>query len=189
MSREAYKLAVGFFLDTVAVIKPDQWENNALGVWNLRDLVGHTARAITNVELYAKVGAGGRTVDRANSEAVVERGREAGRQLGDDPLVAVRAHAERVLAFMDGIPDDHTLDAVAGNMTLLGYLPSRVQELTTHSIDIARTIGHEAEPPDECLRVSLYWYVDRLIQRGTGVEVVLALTGREPLPDGFNVFG
>ncbi len=56
MSREVFKLAVEYYLDTVAAIKLDQLDRNALGVWNLRDLLGHTARAFTNVERYALSG-------------------------------------------------------------------------------------------------------------------------------------
>ena len=177
MSRKVFKQAAGYYLDTVAAIKPDQWDRNALGVWNLRDLVGHTSRAFTNVERYATVGyTAGPPV--GSDDDIAERGREAGRQLGSDPIAAVQEIAKRVLSFIDGLPDDHVLDTSAGKMSLIDFLPSRVQELTTHSIDIARAIGLDATPPVECLRVSLYWYVDRAIRRGTGTEVVLALTGR-----------
>ena len=167
MSREAYRLAVGFFLDTVAAIKPDQWEDDALGVWNVRNLVGHTARSMTNVEQYATVGAGGRT-GIGSDDDIAQRGREAGRQLGENPATAVRGIAERVLPLIDSLADDYQLETAVGRVTLIDYLPSRIQELTTHSLDLAKAIGRNATPPEECLRVSLYWYADQAIRRGRG---------------------
>ena len=56
MSREAFEQAVPFFVETVAQVRSDQWEELALGVWNVRDLVGHTSRAMLTVEQYATVG-------------------------------------------------------------------------------------------------------------------------------------
>jgi hypothetical protein len=41
----------------------------------------------------------------------------------------------------------------------------------------------------ECLRASLYYHADRAIERNQAVELVLALTGREPLSEGFNLVG
>ena len=50
MSKEAYKLAARFFVDTVARVQPTQWDDVGLGEWNVRDLVGHTSRSLTRVE-------------------------------------------------------------------------------------------------------------------------------------------
>ncbi len=186
MSREVFKLAVEYYLDTVAAIKLDQLDRNALGVWNLRDLLGHTARAFTNVERYATVGfTAGPPV--GSDDDIAARGIEAGRQLGNEPLAAVREIAKRVVSFVDALPDNHVLDTSAGQMSLIEFLPSRVQELTTHSIDIARAIGLDAAPPEEYLRVMLYWLADQAIVRKQSVDMVLVLTGRETLPDGFNL--
>lgn len=56
MSKEAFSEAVGFFLDVASRVPDDAWANGALGVWNVRDLVGHTSRAILLVEEYATEG-------------------------------------------------------------------------------------------------------------------------------------
>src|SRR5665213_2557749 len=40
------------FLDLVAEVRPEQWGDPALGSWDVRSLVGHTARAISTVETY-----------------------------------------------------------------------------------------------------------------------------------------
>lgn len=45
MSKETFNEAVAFFLDTASRIPDDTWMNEALGVWNVRDLVD-LARAL-----------------------------------------------------------------------------------------------------------------------------------------------
>ena len=45
MIRAAYTNAAHWFAATVAQIAPEQWDQIALGEWNVRDLTGHTARA------------------------------------------------------------------------------------------------------------------------------------------------
>ena len=44
MNKGAYEQAAQFFADTVAKVGPNQWDDSALGVWSVRDLVGHTSR-------------------------------------------------------------------------------------------------------------------------------------------------
>ena len=50
MSRLAYRQAVACFLDTAGKVQAEQWGTLALGVWSVRDLVGHSSRSITRVE-------------------------------------------------------------------------------------------------------------------------------------------
>src|SRR5207249_12098499 len=102
MMREAYAAAAAFFVDTVGQIGPTQWEQPGLGVWTVRDLVGHTSRALLTVELYLAKPAAQREVMRpvdyirhaqaglADPASVAARGREAGVALGSDPIAAVR---------------------------------------------------------------------------------------------------
>ena len=52
MSRAAYVDAAALFVDTVGQVGPTQWEQSGLGVWTIRDLVGHTSRALLTVEMY-----------------------------------------------------------------------------------------------------------------------------------------
>ena len=87
-----------------------------LGVWTVRDLVGHTARALSTVETYLDTSADdveiARPVDYfvrameslANSEEVAERGRLAGQSLGPHPATTVRRTVERVLERLETIP-------------------------------------------------------------------------------------
>jgi len=110
MSREAYEIAAELFVNTVEQIGPTQWEQPGLGVWTVRDLVGHARRALLTVELYLAEPAAQREVVRpvdyflraqvglADPASVAARGRAAGVALGSDPIAAVRAIAARVLA-------------------------------------------------------------------------------------------
>ncbi len=185
MSRDAFEQAVPFFLETVERIRPDQWETLALGVWNVRDLVGHTSRAMLNVEQYATVGA-----DRTGfgtAEEIAERGREAGRALGDDPAGAVRDIATRVLSLIERLPDDHPVRTPAGERPLVQYLRSRVTELTIHTVDLADALGLEAQAPEGCWSVTLHVLADMAVRGGSAKDVAFALTGRGALADGFSL--
>ena len=185
MSREAFEQAVPFFVETAALVQPDQWETPALGVWSVRDLVGHVSRAMLTVEQYATVGA-----DRGGfgtADEIAERGRASGRALGDDPAGAVREIATRVLGLVGGLPDDHPMKTPAGERPLAQYLGSRVTELTIHTVDLANALGIDVEAPAECWRVTLHGLADRAVQGGTAKEVAFALTGRRALADGFSL--
>ncbi len=185
MSREAFHLAIGYFTDIVSRVADDAWDKPALGVWSVRDLVGHTSRAMTTVELYATVGPGRATI--GTSDDIAERGREAGRALGTDPLNAVRQIARRVAALVDSLPDDHPMATPVGDPRLIDYLPSRVAELTVHGMDLVDVIGAEISPPEECLRVTLHALADYAVRNGVAKDVAYALTGRKSLGDDFSV--
>ena len=64
MIREAYESAAGLFVNTVEQVGPTQWEQPGLGSWTVRDLVGHTSRALLTVELYLATPATQREVMR-----------------------------------------------------------------------------------------------------------------------------
>src|SRR4051794_10527264 len=105
---ESFAEAAEAYAALVDQIQPDQWTQPGLGVWDLRSLVGHAARALVTVDTYldrpaqlealdsaaAYVGATGGATD---PEAVAERGRQAGAALGDDPAGAVHALVDRVV--------------------------------------------------------------------------------------------
>ncbi|PON15866.1 hypothetical protein C2W62_21525 [Candidatus Entotheonella serta] len=186
MIREAYERAAQMFVDTVQQVGDDQWDRIALGEWTVRDLVGHTNRALLTVETYLGQPAPTVEVERAvdyfirasaalaDPAAVAARGREAGQALGDDPATTVRETAERVLAGVGAAADDASLTTPVGGMRLIDYLPTRVLELTVHTLDIAAAISTPvtlaASRPD---RVA---------------PLLLAATGRQALPPGYSVF-
>ena len=112
MSRDAFDQAVTFFVGIVSGIPADQWGAPGLGVWDVRSLVGHAARAMLTVEQYATAGAD--CVGFGTSGDITERGCAAGQALGDDPAAAVRAIAERVVPLLAGLSDDPPLKTPAG---------------------------------------------------------------------------
>lgn len=72
-------------------------------------------------------------------------------------------------------------------MTLAQYLPSRIAELTIHSLDIARAAGVELTAPTSALRESLMFVARRAATR-SGQDILLALTGRGQFPPGYSVY-
>ena len=106
--RQIFFEAAEFFLAAAERVRDDQWAVPGLGVWSVRELVGHTSRAFTNIERdlvtpvrRSDVSPGG-TLDTAVDhfgrgmatpgihESVAQRGRQAGRQCAEpcrDPIV------------------------------------------------------------------------------------------------------
>ena len=112
----------------------------------------------------------------------------AGVALGDHPLDALRdsrAAAEEALDRLGG--DDPVVETAGGGMRVSDYLPTRTFELTVHALDIAAALGTTFEPPRDALAETLHIAADSALEQGLGVDVVLALTGRRPLPEGSSV--
>ena len=195
MSKEAYKQAARFFVDTVARVQATQWDDVGLGEWNVRDLVGHTSRSLTRVEEFCAQPAEKATVLSAadhyrlpaDNEEIAAQGREAGAELGDDPAATVRKAADRVLPLLDGFSEDMIISYPNGAIRLGDYLETRVVELTVHTLDLANAIGADAEAPDEALSVTLHLLADLAVASGQGAPLVLAATGRGLLPDRFSL--
>lgn len=199
MRREAYEAAAAFFVDTVEQIGPAQWEQPGLGVWTIRDLVGHTSRALLTVEMYLAKPATRRQVVRpvdyffraqagpAAPASVAARGREAGAALGPDPTAAVRDIAARVLAQVHTASDEVLMSTPVGGMRLIDYLPSRVFELAVHTLDIAVALPVAVTLPETAAAVALHLLADLAVQPGKAASLLLAGTGRHALPAGFNV--
>lgn len=185
MSRTSFDLAVNFFLDIVSRVSSDQWAEPGLGVWNVRELVGHTSRAMTTIEQYVTVGAD--RVGVGSSDDIAERGRQAALALGDDPASTIREVAKRVVSLVNSLPADHRVKTPYGEQQLNDYLRSRITELTIHSLDLADALNVRVDAPSECLRESLYLLSDVAVQRGVAKDVAFALTGRPALSKRFNL--
>jgi hypothetical protein len=183
-------------------VSSEDWAKPGLGVWTLRDLAGHTSRALVTVETYLDAAtttpepALADAVDYflaaasglADGDAIAERGRRAGAALGDDPHGAVAALTARVLALVDRSPDEALVTSPMGTMTLLAYLPTRTFELSVHTLDLAAATSVAVPAALAApLRASLHLAADLAAVQGTTADVVLALTGRRPLPPGFTV--
>jgi uncharacterized protein (TIGR03083 family) len=200
-AREAFKQAAAFLAETVARIPDDKWSVPALGVWDLRQLVGHADRATTSLERFV-----GDTADVPEIESpadyyvkalaapgindqVAEGGRRAAAALGDDPPAKLRESVERVTGVLDSLADPLVIRSQAGAIRLEDYLATRVVELLVHTLDIAAAAGLSMEPPPLAMDMVLNVLSELAVVKGTAPEVALALTGRRPLPDGFSVLG
>lgn len=199
--RTAFRQAVDHFLHLADQVPVDGWGSDALGVWTVRDLVGHTSRAMTTLERYCNQPGEQVEVEKpvsyfrramesmANPEDVAERGRQSGQDLGPDPAETVREIAGRVLAGLEQVPDDLVLAVPVGSMRLIDYLPTRIFELVIHGLDLASAIGVASEPPRAPTEVTLHLLSDLALESGKPADLILAVTGRRSLPEGFNLVG
>ena len=196
--RAAFRSAGEWFRQVVGEVG-DGWDRPGLGEWTVRDLVGHTSRALITVATYLDVEPGPIVVESTRAyflaapqsgtaaAAVAERGREAGRALGGDPVAAVADLQERVQAKVASAPDDAFVATVAGGMRLTDYLPTRTFELVVHTADLTSALGIAAAPPSVAAASALRLAADLALERESAVDVLLALTGRRSLPDGFSI--
>ena len=194
--RAAFRSAGGWFVALVGEVG-DRWDLPGLGEWTVRDLAGHTSRALATVGSYLDADPGPVEVEsatgyfraalQASSAAIAERGRDAGRALGDDPAGAVADLDARVQAQVAAAADDAFVGTPAGGMRLLDYLPTRTFELVVHTSDLAAALGLAASPPDHAAASALRLAVELTRERGATADVLLALTGRRTLPPSFTV--
>ncbi len=199
--RAAYLEAGEFFAGVVDQVDIDGWEVPALGEWCARDLAGHTYRSFTNVLSYAEKPANKVEVETpvgyfikafeslADPKQVAERGRAAGLEIIDDPKMMVRGFQMYVKNKLAELPDDYILNVPTGGMRLIDYLPSRTFELVIHTMDLAKTVGVDARPPEKAMETALLLLGQLALHRGLAPDLVLAATGRQDLPSGFNVVG
>lgn len=199
MIREAYEQAATLFVETVGQVTAEQWGLRALGEWNVRDLVGHTNRALLTVDTYLDKPAETCDLERPVSyflhamaslgdpAAVAARGRAAGHALGHDPLASVRETAERVVDRLRQSADDTLLTTPVGGMSLIDYLPSRVFELTIHTLDLAVALSRPVTPPAAAVRVTFSLLTELAIATDKSVPLLLSAVGRGALPAAFSV--
>jgi hypothetical protein len=196
---ETFVEAARWVAGVVGAIPDPVWDGPGLGEWDLRALVGHTSRAVLNVEQYLAapathedVGSAAAYYERtasvhgADARAVLQRGVDAGAALGDDPAAAFHDIVERVTALLPGI-DDRLVLTIAGGIRLSSYLPTRTFELAVHGLDIAEAAGVSTLPPERVLRDALDLATTLALQSGEGAGLLLALTGRRRLAPGFSV--
>lgn len=190
--RAAFELA-----DLVALVPPERFGDPGLGEWTLRELIGHTSRALSTVLAYlgqpapleVTVHSASEYLEvvlrqRGDDAAIATRGRESAELLGDDVVGAVvdlatasveaveRAGLERIVAI--GEP------AAGLSMRLDEYLRTRVFELTVHGIDIADAADVAWTPPSLHLIDALHLAAVNASARGMGEEALRYLTGRRP---------
>jgi uncharacterized protein (TIGR03083 family) len=204
MIREAYEGAATTLVETASKVGPSQWLEPGLGVWTVRGLVGHASRALLTVESY--LAKPGEKVDLArpvdyylqvkvqtrsglnDPAAIAARGREAGDALGTDPAGAVRDIAARVLPLVARTGDAVIVGTPVGGMQLIDYLPSRVFELAVHTLDLASALGLAVTLPPATATLTLRLMAELAAEQpGLATPLLLAATGRGPLPADYTV--
>jgi uncharacterized protein (TIGR03083 family) len=189
------------FAQLVREIPANRWDGPGLGEWDMRSLVGHTSRSLTTVISYSET-----TADReeigtpqdyyvriahlasdVDPKAIVERGRRAGRELGDDPVATIDELVEQALDVVTRA-DNPLIQVIGGlGIRLLSYLPTRTFELAVHILDIARAAEIPFTLPDEVTEAATVLAARIAVASGVGETVLMALTGRSPLPPSFSV--
>lgn len=181
----------------VALVPRDRLDGPGLGAWTLRELIGHTARAISTVTAYLELPPPASVTvhsaseylevvlrQRGDDEAILLRGRAAGAALGDDLVGEIEALAVEAASAVAAAGPDR-LVAVGGGpdpvaMRLGEYLRTRVFELTVHGLDIADAAGVEWQPAPAHLLDALHLAAANASARGMGEEALRWLTGRRP---------
>ena len=196
-----FESAARGFAGLVHRIPGDRWDLPALGEWDLRSLVGHTSRSLITVSSYLQTSAEREDVATPaqyyarirevaadiGADAIVERGRQAGRDLGADPAAAVDGLLERVLDELSRAGDP-LIEVIGGlGIRLHTYLPTRTFELAVHSLDIARATGLSFALAEDVLDEATALAAQIGVATGEGETVLLALTGRAALPPSFSV--
>jgi uncharacterized protein (TIGR03083 family) len=193
----AFSDAAAWFIATTALVG-DRWDLPGLGEWDVRDLVGHTSRALLTVEAYLAQPAAAvqipSTADYypatraiASGPGVAERGRAAGAALGTDPAAAVAQIRDRVLRLVAGHDGTELVTTIAGGMRLADYLPTRTFELAVHTADLATALGVPPDVPTTAAAQALDLVAQLAVAEGSAGPLLLAATGRSGLPEGFTV--
>lgn len=196
--RSAFERAAGWFVGAAAA-GVGRWDEPGLGDWTVRDLIGHTSRALLTVENYLEREATAvevsspvdyfrRALASIGDPAVVaQRGRDAGAALGPEVGSAVAKIAERVLARVNTERPDAVVATPVGGMRLIDYLPTRTFELTVHTCDLAVALDQPLDVPQTAATASLAVLGGLAAEAGTAGPLLLAATGRRSLPPEFTV--
>lgn len=196
-SQLAFTDAALWFVNTCGRVG-DRWDGPGLGEWDLRALAGHTSRALLTVEAYLARPATAVELDSAvgyfraaqkiaTDSDVANRGRDAGAALGTDPQSALEEIAARVIPLIQARNGTELVTTIAGGMRLADYLPTRIFELAVHTADISTALGLAAEVPDTVATRALHVASDLAVAGGLAGPLLLGVTGRSPLPQGFTV--
>lgn len=194
-----YASAAETVADLVGRVGPDMWNGPGLGVWDVRALVGHTSRALITVSTYLDRPVARERVDTAadyyvllasagggaDSDAVAERGRVAGAQLGGEPAAAFHTLAGAAIGKARAAELDMVVETIAGGMRVGTYLPTRTFELVVHGLDIADATKLPVAFDTAVLSDAVALAARVSVRQGAGVTVLRALTGRAALPTSF----
>jgi hypothetical protein len=193
------------FADLLTHVPGDGWDGPGLGTWSLRELTGHTVSAGFR-EVLASLGqpsqrcdmpspagyyALARTVDPEVYRAAVAASHEIARResaaLGSDPAAVVRPLLSELVAAVEQAEGDQLVQTPAGGMRVADWLTTRTFELAVHGLDVAVAAGVPASMPNEVVAEAAALAARVGVEVGDGPTVLLALTGRRALPEGFCV--
>ncbi len=193
------------YTELVRLVGPADWTRPALGVWDVRALVGHTTRALTTVVEYlaapeptsagdvvtaqgyfARFAAS--TDKAAADDAVAARGHAAGAELGSDPTARIAELADEVARALDAVSVQRLVETRFGHLRLEEYLRTRTFELVVHGHDLARVLNLQGDVvPAPAVAGALELAAQTAAASGQGPQVLAALTGRVALPPGFAI--
>jgi uncharacterized protein (TIGR03083 family) len=197
--RSAFRESAQWFSAVVDDIAPEQWSVHALGVWSLRELVGHCSINCTRIlQLLDPTGAPARRVGplafwsvvlgearSATHATIAENAVGAADDLGDAPASALRDLVTQTIRLVVESEDTAPIRfGSMGELALIDFLPSRIVEFVAHGLDVCRAIERDAaDVPVDAVRLAAGW----LAEFGDPVAVVELLLGRRGSP--YDVFG
>jgi uncharacterized protein (TIGR03083 family) len=195
-----FETAARSFLDLVAEVKVTQWDEPALGVWDVRSLVGHTSRAISTVEQYLLAGPAAEVTvadaedyyvraftEYTDNDAIAARGVEAGKALNENSGAEFDATLGRALALINGCGPDYVVTIGPIGIPLDEYLRTRVFELVVHGMDIAKATNQEHGIPAHVVANVADLAARVAVRKGDGEDILFALTGRRPLRQRYSI--
>jgi uncharacterized protein (TIGR03083 family) len=201
VTEATFASAATAFARLVHDIPEATWEGPGLGDWDLRSLVGHASRSLITVSAYLQTTTeqedladpveyytyAAQYASNAGTEAIVERGRQAGRELGTDPAATVDVLLAKALNAVAAVQDPLIVVIGGRGIRLSSYLPTRTFELAVHGLDIARAAGVDFALPEDVLLDATVLAASIGVALGQGETVLSALTGRGALPAAFSV--
>ena len=104
-------------------------------------------------------------------------------------VMMVRGFAMYVKNKLEELADDHIMATPVGGMRLIDYLPTRTFELIIHTMDLAKAVGVDDQPPENGMAATLEILGQIALYRGRASDLVFGVTGRGGLSDGFSVLG
>ena len=160
--RSDFDEAVGFYVQVVSEVGPDQWSLPARGAQTVLEVAAQGSRPLTTTRDFVTAGAEveeihntlgyfvrSKPIDAETAAGIQRRGKEALERLqGGEPAAIVADLAEQALAVVRDAHDDALVGTQFGGMRLLPYLPTRTLELLTCGVEVADAIGSSSVPPD-----------------------------------------
>ncbi|MDQ3709156.1 MAG: maleylpyruvate isomerase N-terminal domain-containing protein [Actinomycetota bacterium] len=152
--------------DTLAGVPAEAWTRQALGSWDVAQLVAHLVRAATRVATYLDTEVHGDPVVDRVSYWRYDHAAEAPEIARRAALQAAKVDAETLPAlFTEGwrssaeraaeVGDSHVLQTIMGPMRLDEYLATRVLELVVHHTDLRAALDLPAVSTIAAARITM----------------------------------